>query len=349
MLYINYLHLLSGNNPTLRSLDSTTSNRVFRIDKRFIEEIGFDNRNYTDVDLTLHTEPVEICDSIEVNSQIRTNNHSSTNGSIITMTLKNNHLIVETEERNDLEEDSRETTMKYSPGARDGVFVVEVQQGLRRSPGSGGPISCTEQEISISVSDQCALVHNPPERYSDEETMEEFDDSEYYIESVSPNRDTPDSLKSRPRTGFTQSNTSLSHPSYCYTNQECYDISSYGYSVHPDYVNDGLRKNSDDTRPKIMAAIYKNTLKRSPSTEDLHLAAMNGVESNVKASSQDELHLQEQKRLGNAKKNQVDPVGHSPKFKQLENDISQANREEAETRSTDRENKGFECNDLAKS
>jgi len=30
-----------------------------------------------------------------------TNNHSSgTNGSIITMTLKNNHLIVETEERN---------------------------------------------------------------------------------------------------------------------------------------------------------------------------------------------------------------------------------------------------------
>lgn len=27
-------------------------------------------------------------------------NHSSTNGSIITMTLKNNHLIVETEERN---------------------------------------------------------------------------------------------------------------------------------------------------------------------------------------------------------------------------------------------------------
>lgn len=30
----------------------------------------------------------------------------------------------------DIEEDSRETTMKYSPGARDGVFVVEVQQGM---------------------------------------------------------------------------------------------------------------------------------------------------------------------------------------------------------------------------
>lgn len=64
----------------------------------------------------------------------------------------------------DIEEDSRETKMKYCPSARDGVFVVEVQQGVRRSPGSGGPNSCTEQEVSVSVSDQCALVHNPPDR-----------------------------------------------------------------------------------------------------------------------------------------------------------------------------------------
>ena len=119
-----------------------------------------------------------MCDGTGV-SQIRSNNHSSTNGSIITMTLKNNHLIVETEERNvivrscddrvynfllqDIEEDSRETTMKYSPGARDGVFVVEVQQGVRRSPGSG-PQSGADPELSVSVSDQCALVHNPPDR-----------------------------------------------------------------------------------------------------------------------------------------------------------------------------------------
>lgn len=54
--------------------------------------------------------------------------------------------------------------MKYCPGARNGVFVVEVQQGVRRSPGSGGPTSSAEPEISVSVSDQCALVHNPPDR-----------------------------------------------------------------------------------------------------------------------------------------------------------------------------------------
>ncbi|XP_074039496.1 uncharacterized protein [Leptinotarsa decemlineata] len=307
------------------------------------------DKNYTEADLTVHAETVEICDSIGVNNQTRSSNHSNTNGSIITMTLKNNHLIVETEERNDLVEDSRETTMKYSPGARDGIFVVEVQQGLRRSPGSGGPISCPEQETSISISDQCALVHNPPDRYSDEETIEEYDDSEYYIETISPNRDTPDSIISKTKTGLTQSNTSLSHPSYCYTNQECYDIGNYGYSVDPSYMSEGIRRDTDDTRPKIMAAIYKNTLKRSPSTEDLHLAAINGVDEIVndvfRASSEDEMHLEEQMRLGNAKKTE----DHSPKVKQVENDISQAVREEAETRSVDCENEGFDCNDSVKS
>lgn len=37
---------------------------------------------------------------LTANDDTPTNNHSGTNGSIITMTLKNNHLIVETEERN---------------------------------------------------------------------------------------------------------------------------------------------------------------------------------------------------------------------------------------------------------
>lgn len=53
--------------------------------------------------------------------------------------------------------------MKYSPSARDGVFVVEVQQGVRRSPGSGAT-STKDAEASVSISNQCALVHNPPDR-----------------------------------------------------------------------------------------------------------------------------------------------------------------------------------------
>lgn len=55
----------------------------------------------------------------------------------------------------DIIEDSRETTMKYSPSAQDGVFVVEVQQGVRREQ----PYSPEE-----SLTDQKAVVHNPPER-----------------------------------------------------------------------------------------------------------------------------------------------------------------------------------------
>jgi hypothetical protein len=37
---------------------------------------------------------------LTANGDITPTNHTGTNGSIITMTLKNNHLIVETEERN---------------------------------------------------------------------------------------------------------------------------------------------------------------------------------------------------------------------------------------------------------
>ncbi|CAG9864969.1 unnamed protein product [Phyllotreta striolata] len=233
----------------------------------------------TDTHLSVNTEELDVTNDTEINAQVRSNSHSNTNGSIITMTLKNNHLIVETEERNDLEEDSRETTMRYSPNTKDGVFVVEVQQGMRRSPGS----TRVEPELSASISDQCALVHNPPDKYSDEETLEEYDDSEYYIETVSPNTETPDSLSSKAKTGLAQSNTSLSHPSYCYANQTGYDVNGYGCGVL--FAGVAVRNENsedrevDDVVPKITGAVYKGGLKRSPSTEDLHLASIEGGRS----------------------------------------------------------------------
>lgn len=61
--------------------------------------------------------------------------------------------------------------MKYSPSARDGVFVVEVQQGVRRSPGSGGAVT-KDAETSVAISNQCALVHNPPDRLVGNERKE---------------------------------------------------------------------------------------------------------------------------------------------------------------------------------
>ncbi|CAH0563544.1 unnamed protein product [Brassicogethes aeneus] len=171
--------------------------------------------------LPISNDEVEICENVPY----RSNNHSNTNGSIITMTLKNNHLIVETEERNDIEEDSRETTMKYSPSAKDGVFVVEVQQGVRRSPSS------TKNEVSTLS----ALVHSPPERFSESNSSPKLT-----------------------KTGLATSDSSLSgnRQSYCYTNQECYQSGNYGYTNYV-YEESKVRPLDDDTKPKITAAVYK--------------------------------------------------------------------------------------------
>lgn len=107
--------------------------------------------------------------------------------------------------------------------------------------------------------------------------MEECDDSEY-VETSSSNKESPVA-----KTGLAQSNTSLDTPPYCYTNQQGYDSGCYGYSLHNSDYNDytitgGLlpKHNIEDTRPKITAAVYKSSLKRSPSTEDLHLASIEG-------------------------------------------------------------------------
>lgn len=59
----------------------------------------------SETQLSITAEDMEICDgttniSNGPQQNTRSTSHSSTNGSIITMTLKNNHLIVETEERN---------------------------------------------------------------------------------------------------------------------------------------------------------------------------------------------------------------------------------------------------------
>ncbi|KAH1025542.1 hypothetical protein HUJ05_010250 [Dendroctonus ponderosae] len=228
-------------------------------DNTWFERIIF--QDSTDTHLDISTEAVEICEDRSTTQHNRPNN---VNGSIITMTLKNNHLIVETEERNDIEEDSRETTVRYSPSTRDGVFVVEVQQGVRRSPGSGGPTSLAEPERSGSLSDECALVHNPPERFSDEETLEECDGSEYSPETASQKISLTD-ISSQAKTGLSTSNTSLGsqRQSYCYTSQYCYDQGNYGYNVYLGYPNNSSSgRIAENNKPKITSALYKTTASR---------------------------------------------------------------------------------------
>ncbi|KAK9885298.1 hypothetical protein WA026_010792 [Henosepilachna vigintioctopunctata] len=172
------------------------------------------------------------------------------------MTLKNNHLIVETEERNDIEADSRETTMKYSPGARDGIFIVEVQQGVRRSPTAVSTATSSNFNVAVKINDQCALVHNSADSSSEDLPIEEPDDLGY-IETVYPSQS-----QKLTNTGLTQSNSSLSHPSYSYTDQQCYDNEGYGYNLYKGYLNDEpLKKLHFNQKLKITSAVYKNPSK----------------------------------------------------------------------------------------
>ncbi|XP_054729754.1 uncharacterized protein LOC129238677 isoform X1 [Anastrepha obliqua] len=66
-------------------------------------------------------------------------NFARPNGSVTKMTLKNNHLIVETEERHDISRVARETTMHYNTSEKDGVFVVEVARGVDSKSIPGSP------------------------------------------------------------------------------------------------------------------------------------------------------------------------------------------------------------------
>ncbi|GJQ73347.1 hypothetical protein Trydic_g13716 [Trypoxylus dichotomus] len=254
--------------------------------------------------LTIDT---EVCEEGQVTSTTqnsRVTNHSNTNGSIITMTLKNNHLIVETEERTDIQEDSRETKLKYSPSAR-GVFVVEVQQGARRSPKSTSvPTVGSDIEPSLSLSDQCALIHNPPDRYSDDDTLEEVDEA-YYAETISPiNKENLSLVALKPNTCLTQSDQSISKYSYAYSNQTEYDNGMYGYPVTNNYEIELpiCGKPETGTKPKITSAILKSSDSMRMSIDIMQDDPLNSdlfMRTKSLSREDDDSIQEEQNRLGN--------------------------------------------------
>ncbi|KAH0821460.1 hypothetical protein GEV33_001331 [Tenebrio molitor] len=168
---------------------------------------------------------------------------------------------------------------------------------------------------SFGVNAYSQILSLTYEMYSDDETLEECDD--YYIETTSPARGTPDSLATQIRTGLTQSDTSLTgeRHSYCYTNQQCYDNGSYGYQTYNGYVNDEpLQRLKDNNKPKITAAVYKT---RQKTTDEADEDAVQ----------------EEQMRLGNS----IGKRLHISDNKQ--NDISLSGTAEPDE---DYENKGFD-------
>ncbi|VVC91385.1 unnamed protein product [Leptidea sinapis] len=187
------------------------------------------------------------------------------NGSIITMTLKNNHLIVETEHRHDITRNGRETKMKYSPG-NEGIFVVEVQQSAAYRPNKSGH-SSPPHDPQISTNQ--ALIHRPPEQL-EKRTSEDSERSSDKFEKRAL------ALSS---TGLSISDLSMSsigshNVSYSYSSQVGYEQGPFGYPLYTGYdvsrdgVSEGITHDSsqepligrtptDPDKPVVTAAIFK--------------------------------------------------------------------------------------------
>ncbi|XP_024867052.1 uncharacterized protein LOC112451586 isoform X1 [Temnothorax curvispinosus] len=143
-------------------------------------------------------------------------NHTSknANGNIITLTLKNNHLIVETEERAVTMEDNKPTSIYKDSGCS---FVVEVQPDYDKEETKGNKGS--SDDVTTGVTDQQALVHReeiPDDRSSAFENTRLFGST---------------------NTGLSQSDLSISsqgsaNPSYRYGNQVEYDSGHLGYPMY---------------------------------------------------------------------------------------------------------------------
>ncbi|XP_045772497.1 uncharacterized protein LOC123872326 isoform X2 [Maniola jurtina] len=190
------------------------------------------------------------------------------NGSIFTMTLKNNHLIVETEERNDITKNGRETKMKYSPD-NDGIFVVEVQQSAAYRPNNKSLQNSPPHDPQISTNQ--ALIHRVPEELDRKPIMEE--DSERSSEKFDKQ------ALALSSTGLSISDLSMSsigshNISYSYSSQIGYDQGPFGYPVYAGYdtskddigdpiIHDNSQEPligktpTDPDKPVVTAAIFK--------------------------------------------------------------------------------------------
>ncbi|XP_066586760.1 uncharacterized protein [Prorops nasuta] len=142
-------------------------------------------------------------------------NHTSknANGNIITLTLKNNHLIVETEERAVTMEENK--SRKYQDN--DCSFVVEVQPGYQKKEVEGNKGS--SDDMTSNTTDQQALVHR--EEIPDDRSCE-FENTRLFGST---------------NTGLSQSDLSISsqdsvNPSYRYGNQVEYDAGHLGYPMY---------------------------------------------------------------------------------------------------------------------
>ncbi|XP_076284900.1 uncharacterized protein LOC143211274 [Lasioglossum baleicum] len=168
--------------------------------------------------------------------------NKNANGNIITLTLKDNHLIVETEERTVTMEDNK--NRRYQDNGCS--FVVEVQPSYQ--PDDAKANKGSTEDVTADVTDQQALVHR-----------------EEIPEDRSPGFENT-RLFGSTNTGLSQSDLSISsqgsvNPSYRYGNQVEYDAGHLGYPVY------GGSYESDTLSRKLEGGSKWVEFDKSPDTE----------------------------------------------------------------------------------
>ncbi|XP_076765468.1 uncharacterized protein LOC143432604 [Xylocopa sonorina] len=190
-------------------------------------------------------------------------NHTNknANGNIITLTLKNNHLIVETEERAVTMEDNK--NRRYQDNGCS--FVVEVQPSYQNEEAEGNKGS--SDDMTGGVTDQQALVHR-----------------EEIAEDRSPGFENT-TLFGSTNTGLSQSDLSISspgsvNPSYRYGNQVEYDA---GHLTYPMY---GGSYESDTLSRKLEGGSKWVEFDKSPDTEKtlLNVSKTSSIEKEAEES-----------------------------------------------------------------
>ncbi|EDW78411.2 uncharacterized protein Dwil_GK16191 [Drosophila willistoni] len=186
-------------------------------------------------------------------------------GSITKMTLKDNHLIIVTEERHDISRNARETKMHTD---KDGVFVVEVARGIdskQMPPDSPGVLETTElpfdtkqqanglhvlNEQSLPPSHEQVQIHAPPIDFANSQpasaiasmvggtssTLHLIEEEEQQLNDPELESDQNLEQEKIAQTGLSQSDLSStssgdSNKRYTYGNQELYIIEQPGYAT----------------------------------------------------------------------------------------------------------------------
>ncbi|KAM7348958.1 uncharacterized protein ACRADG_008094 isoform 1-T1 [Cochliomyia hominivorax] len=252
-------------------------------------------RKPTKTAATEHIETVQDVDDNEVGVDDNVD-MPGPNGSITKMTLENNLLIVETEERNDISRIARETKMDYN---KDGVFVVEVARGIDSKTIPESPVTeGNEKMLSMfdtkqnnggicykvtneknCVNNEKVQIHSPPPENTEEgpRSLHQIEEVEEPANSPQLNETNDDNemggLAYKANTGLSQSDLSTtssndSNKGYCYGNQELYVVEQNGYSKVSPSRNVVLKCDVKDVRDDDRNPGNDHYLEHSPDRKE---------------------------------------------------------------------------------